>query len=181
EPAARVHLHPPRTAVAGRSAQPKRDRLPGPEHDPGDPVAAADRRHALVDSALRSRDRHPGGAGSGQLSRRKIESASASFRPPRSSSRQERRMPNSYRAQTTTGTFRQSCSIRCDIHAPAETVWALLTDASGFTRWNSTVTSIDGEIAPGRKLAIKVPLDPKRTFKPKVTRFEPGREMVWSD
>ncbi|HLT39049.1 MAG TPA: SRPBCC domain-containing protein [Enhygromyxa sp.] len=90
-------------------------------------------------------------------------------------------MPNSYRAQTTTGTFRQSCSIRCDIHAPAETVWALLTDASGFTRWNSTVTSIDGEIAPGRKLAIKVPLDPKRTFKPKVTRFEPGREMVWSD
>lgn len=90
-------------------------------------------------------------------------------------------MPNQYRAQTTTGTFRQSCSIRCEINAPAETVWALLTDASGFARWNSTVTSIDGEIALGHKLAIKVPIDPKRTFTPKVTRFEAGRAMEWRD
>jgi hypothetical protein len=60
-------------------------------------------------------------------------------------------------------------------------VWALLTDAKRFPVWNSTVTSIEGEIALGQKLALKVPLDPKRTFSPKVTRFEPAREMVWSD
>ena len=42
------------------------------------------------------------------------------------------------------------------IRADAETVWALLTDAKGFPRWNSTVTSIEGEIAEGKALAIKV-------------------------
>jgi hypothetical protein len=84
-------------------------------------------------------------------------------------------------AQQTKSAFRQSCSIRCDIHAPAEKVWALLTDAKRFPQWNSTVTSIDGEIALGQQLALRVPLDPKRTFKPKVTKLVANREMVWSD
>ena len=48
---------------------------------------------------------------------------------------------------------------------------ALLADAAHFPDWNSTVTSIDGQIAVGQQLAIRVPLDPKRTFKPKVTKL----------
>ena len=84
-------------------------------------------------------------------------------------------------AQKTAATFRQDCSIRCEIHAAPERIWALLTDAERFPTWNSTVTSIGGKIALGEKLAIKVPLDPKRTFSPKVTRFEENREMEWSD
>lgn len=84
-------------------------------------------------------------------------------------------------AQVTTQTFRQSCSIRCTIEAPPARVWALLTNAAEFPSWNSTVTKIDGTIALGQVLALQVPADPKRTFKPKVTRFEDEKTMEWSD
>lgn len=84
-------------------------------------------------------------------------------------------------AQKTQTTFRQSCSVSCDIQAAPEKIWALLTDARRFPSWSSTVTSLEGDIALGQKLALKVPLDPKRTFTPKVTKLEPATEMVWSD
>ncbi len=78
-------------------------------------------------------------------------------------------------------TFRQDCSVRCDISAPPERVWSLLTDAPRFPSWNTTVTRLDGTIALGEKLALKVPLDPKRTFTPRVTKLTPNQEMEWSD
>ncbi len=84
-------------------------------------------------------------------------------------------------ATKTNGTFRMRCAVRCTIQASADRVWALLTDAPSFPRWNSTVTSIDGVIAAGRTLKIQVPAAPGRVFKPKVTALEPGRSMVWSD
>ncbi len=84
-------------------------------------------------------------------------------------------------AKKSESTFRQDCSVRCEIQAPPERVWSLLTDARRFTTWNTTVTSLDGTIAHGEKLALKVPLDPKRTFTPRVTKFEPSRTMEWSD
>lgn len=85
------------------------------------------------------------------------------------------------KADKTVSTFRLEYSIRCDVQAAPEKIWGLLTDAKRFPEWNSTVTSIGGEIALGQKLSLKVPLDPKRTFTPKVTRFEPGQVMEWSD
>jgi hypothetical protein len=78
-------------------------------------------------------------------------------------------------------TFRQACSVRCDIHAKPAEIWALLTDARRFSSWNSTVTSLEGDIALGNKLALKVKLDPKRTFTPRVTKLELAEEMEWSD
>jgi hypothetical protein len=84
-------------------------------------------------------------------------------------------------AEKTQATFRQTCAIRCTINASPERIWELLTDAQGFPRWNSTVTSIAGKIALGEQLALKVPAAPTRTFKPKVTSFTPNRTMVWSD
>jgi hypothetical protein len=56
-----------------------------------------------------------------------------------------------------------------------------LTDAPAFPRWNSTVTSIEGEIAEGRTLKVRVPTAPQRVFKPKVSNVERGRSMTWSD
>ncbi|MEZ4654531.1 MAG: SRPBCC domain-containing protein [Candidatus Eisenbacteria bacterium] len=85
------------------------------------------------------------------------------------------------KARKTDGKFRMECSIRCAIHATPETIWSLLTDTHRIPSWNSTVTSIAGEIAPGQKLALKVPTDPKRTFTPKVTKLVPHHEMEWSD
>ncbi|MBK6514550.1 MAG: SRPBCC domain-containing protein [Polyangiaceae bacterium] len=83
-------------------------------------------------------------------------------------------------ATQTSSTFRSECSIRCKIAAPPAGVWALLTDARGFPRWNSTVTSIDGDIALGNKLALRVPAS-ERTFTPKVVELVPERRMVWAD
>lgn len=84
-------------------------------------------------------------------------------------------------ATKTETTFRMDCSIRCEIAAPPGRIWALLTNAADFPRWNSTVTSLKGEIAPGRRLELKVPLDPKRTFRPTVTVLEENRRMEWKD
>ena len=84
------------------------------------------------------------------------------------------------RAVKTASTFRQSCAITTTIAAPPERVWALLTNAADFPRWNSTVTRLDGEIALGKKLALQVPIS-KRTFTPTVVELEPNRKMVWSD
>jgi hypothetical protein len=84
-------------------------------------------------------------------------------------------------AVKTRTTFQMECAVRCSIKATPERIWALLTDAAGFPRWNSTVTRIEGPIEPGRKLAIEVPSAPGRVFKPIVGTFEPGRRMVWSD
>ena len=84
-------------------------------------------------------------------------------------------------ATKTGSTFRADCSISTTIDAPPERIWAFLTDAAGFSRWNSTVTSIEGTIAEGNTLKLKVPTAGDRVFKPKVTQVEPGRGMVWSD
>jgi hypothetical protein len=40
---------------------------------------------------------------------------------------------------------------------------------------------MEGEIAEGRRLKLKVPAAPGRVFKPKVSQVEPGRSMIWSD
>jgi hypothetical protein len=85
------------------------------------------------------------------------------------------------KAAKTGSVFRMDCSIRTTIQASPGAIWALLTDAAAFPRWNSTVTSIEGEIAEGRTLKLKVPAAPKRVFKPKVSRVEADRSMVWSD
>jgi hypothetical protein len=85
------------------------------------------------------------------------------------------------KATTTRGTFRMACSIRTVIHASADTIWSLLTDAASMPRWNSTVESVSGAIAEGARLAVKVPAAPGRVFRPRVSRVEAGRSMVWSD
>ncbi|MEP6860486.1 MAG: hypothetical protein ABJE66_07700 [Deltaproteobacteria bacterium] len=41
------------------------------------------------------------------------------------------------------------------------------------------MTSIDGTIAAGHKLALRVPAAPKRVFKPKVVELEANKKMVW--
>jgi hypothetical protein len=85
------------------------------------------------------------------------------------------------KATKTGSAFRMSCSISTTIQASPDRVWALLTDAAGFPGWNSTVTSIEGQIAEGQALKLKVPSAPGRVFKPKVSNVEPGRSMIWSD
>jgi len=84
-------------------------------------------------------------------------------------------------AKKTKSAFRMECAVAIHIAAKPETIWALLTNAADFPRWNSTVKSIEGEIALGKKLALKVTTAPERTFTPKVTELIANERMVWSD
>ncbi len=83
-------------------------------------------------------------------------------------------------ADKTQSAFSLRYAVKTRIDAPASRVWAKLTDASGFPSWNTTVTSIEGPIALGNKLAIRVPVS-DRVFSPKVAVFEPEQRMVWRD
>lgn len=53
------------------------------------------------------------------------------------------------KAVTTTKLFSRETSVSNTIFADPAIVWALLTHASDFPRWNSTVTSMKGEIKEG--------------------------------
>ena len=85
------------------------------------------------------------------------------------------------RAVKTRSTFRMQCTVAAEIQAPPDKVWAILTDVDDMVRWNSILTSIEGDIGPGGVVKMQVPEAPGRTFKVKVTRFEPNHEMVWRD
>ena len=80
----------------------------------------------------------------------------------------------------TESAFRMEYAVRVEIAAEPRAVWAKLTDAAGFPSWNSTVTSIEGPIEKGKKLAIRVPIS-ERTFTPTVVALEPESSMVWAD
>ena len=84
-------------------------------------------------------------------------------------------------AKKVTSTFRMECAVAIEIKAAPKAIWRILTNASEFPKWNSTVKSIEGEIKLGTKLALRVTAAPDRVFKPSVTTFEPEKEMVWSD
>ena len=85
------------------------------------------------------------------------------------------------KATKTGSTFRMDCAVTTTIHASPEQIWALLTDASAFPSWNSTVTRIEGDIAEGKTLKLEVPSAKGRVFKPRVSAVVPGRSMIWSD
>ena len=57
----------------------------------------------------------------------------------------------------------------------------MLTNASDYPRWNSTVISIDGTIAKGEKIQLKSTLEPKRVFNLSVKEFEADNRLVWGD
>lgn len=85
------------------------------------------------------------------------------------------------KASTVKTTFSRETSISIEIKADAAIVWALLTNASDYPRWNSTVTSVEGNISLGETIKLKSILDAKRTFKLKVKEFEPENKLVWGD
>lgn len=84
-------------------------------------------------------------------------------------------------AKTVKTTFSRQTAISIEIKADAAIVWALLTKASDYPRWNSTVTSIEGTIAPGETIKLKSILNAKRVFKLKIKEFVPEQRLVWGD
>ncbi|MEO9513588.1 MAG: SRPBCC domain-containing protein [Flavobacteriaceae bacterium] len=85
------------------------------------------------------------------------------------------------KASTIKKTFNRTSTISQTINADISIVWKLLTNASDFPRWNTTVISIEGEIKSGGKIKLKSTLDATRTFKLKVKEFIPNQKLVWGD
>lgn len=85
------------------------------------------------------------------------------------------------KATTLKQTFSRETSVAIDIAADQTIIWNLLTNAADMPRWNSTVTSLDGNIKLGETVQLKSILDDKRVFKLKVKEFEPEKRLVWGD
>lgn len=79
----------------------------------------------------------------------------------------------------TRGTFSLLCRVEVTIQSPPGRIWAILTDAKGFPRWNSTVTAIDGEIRDGQQIRIHAP-GTKRTFTPRISNVVRDARMTWT-
>lgn len=77
--------------------------------------------------------------------------------------------------------FSRETSVSIKIQADPAIVWDLLTHAADFSRWNSTVVSLEGEIKKGQKIKLKSTLDEKRTFNLQIKEFEPEQRLVWGD
>ena len=88
---------------------------------------------------------------------------------------------SSGKAVTSKSMFSRETSVSVHIEADAAIIWALLTNAADFPRWNSTVISISGKIQNGETIELKSTLDEKRTFKLKIKEFVPNQRLVWGD
>jgi hypothetical protein len=68
-----------------------------------------------------------------------------------------------------------------EINAPAERVWQLLTDFASFPQWNPFIRRASGEPREGAQLQVYLqPSGAKgMTFRPKVLKAEPNRELRW--
>jgi hypothetical protein len=74
----------------------------------------------------------------------------------------------------------KSFAVSTVIRATPEAVWAILVDGSKWTEWNTTVTKLDGTIAPGNTLKVFTKVSPGRAFPVKVSEFTPPNRMVWT-
>ena len=67
------------------------------------------------------------------------------------------------------------------IEASAERVWEVLTNFAAFPQWTPFIRTASGEIRTGQRLEVRMQPSGARamTFKPKVLKLEPNRELRW--
>ena len=68
-----------------------------------------------------------------------------------------------------------------DIEADPELVWPHLTDLAAYADWNPYITAATGEVAPGRRLELRMEPPGGRavTFRPHVTAVSTGSTLEW--
>lgn len=85
------------------------------------------------------------------------------------------------KATETKTTFSKTTSVGININATPQRIWGLLTNAADFSRWNSTVESIEGNIAQGEKIKLRAKIAPGRVFNLAIKEFVPSQKLVWAD
>jgi len=83
------------------------------------------------------------------------------------------------KATSNASTFRLEYAVAINVRAPTDRIWTLLTNAADIPRWNSTVKSLEGDIALGNKVKLGVPVS-DQTFTLKIAEFEPSKRLVLS-
>ncbi|MFO7180386.1 MAG: SRPBCC domain-containing protein [Pseudomonadota bacterium] len=69
-----------------------------------------------------------------------------------------------------------------EIEASAGAVWRVLTDFARYGEWNPFIVAISGELAKGARLSVRISqpeTNAERTFRARVLRCEPERELAW--
>ena len=89
-------------------------------------------------------------------------------------------LPNG-KATRNKSLFSLESAVGINIKASPDKIWKLLTNAQDFPRWNSTVQSIEGNIALGETIKLKVPYAADRVFKLRISDFNAPRMMIWQD
>ncbi len=69
------------------------------------------------------------------------------------------------------------------IAASPEQVWAVLTDFAKWSQWNRVMPGLEGELAEGNQVELKLALPGRRTSrqKPYLTRVVINQELRWYD
>src|SRR3954469_11090854 len=67
------------------------------------------------------------------------------------------------------------------IDAPADKVWAMLTDVSSYPAWNTYIVEASGTLKVGEKLKIVEEISGRRhSHSVRVTHFQPAdRQLAW--
>lgn len=70
---------------------------------------------------------------------------------------------------------------RIGVAASADTIWDLLSDLEGWSRWNPLYTQGAGRLAIGGTLNLTeaIPGRPARTLNPVVVDWEPRSQILW--
>jgi hypothetical protein len=75
----------------------------------------------------------------------------------------------------------QQIETAIEINAPPSRVWSVLTDFSAMPTWNPFIRAISGRLQADARLLIELAPPGKRrmSFRPKVLRVLPARELRW--
>ena len=65
------------------------------------------------------------------------------------------------------------------IDAPADDVWAVLTDVGSWRDWDSGVDRVEGRVALGERITIYATMIRRRPFSVTVTEIRPAEAMRW--
>jgi hypothetical protein len=68
-----------------------------------------------------------------------------------------------------------------NINAPAEKVWRILTSFKDYPNWNPFLRWLDGNVAVGNKIAVRIapPGSNAMTFKPTVLEYTANKKFRW--
>jgi uncharacterized protein YndB with AHSA1/START domain len=77
---------------------------------------------------------------------------------------------------------RQHYDTSVRIQAPVETVWRVLTDSAGYRAWNPEILEVDGVMAPGARITVRVKVQGGaiRRLRMRVTACEPPARLEWT-